>query len=329
MKPVKSLLQGSVISAADSNGILPLFPMGSAQALSNLQSPGKRASSGSSFMRAHILLGSICALCVSAVLVVSAQAQQNLPDAPSAKAARTKADDPVVEGTVVSTTRHTLVVRSDDNQYHLFTYDNGVVPDQSVKPGARVRVNGSAADDQGTQVAENVAVTQPASSDSSSSGQIQAAPPPPPVNQAANQIEGGARRWHAGGRIGAGFSPEIFLFGVQSQIGPFFTPNLIFRPNAEFGFGELTDMFALNLEGAYRVKTPIRNGWLPYFGVGPSLNFVHKGASSGNVSFGNFTYKTGFNVFLGAQKRHTFLEMKTALWSDGTPVLRLMVGCNF
>jgi hypothetical protein len=277
-------------------------------------------------MRAHILLG-ICALSVSAFLVVTVQAQQKLPDAPSAKSAQT--NDPVVEGTVVSTTRHTLVVRSDDNQYHLFTYDNGVVPDRAVKPGARVRVNGSAPDDQGTQVAENVAVTQPASSDSANSGQIQAAPPPPQVNQVANQIESGARRWHGGGRIGAGFSPELFLFGVQSQIGPFFSPRLIFRPNAEFGFGELTDMFALNLEGAYRARTPVRNGWVPYFGVGPSLNFVHKGASSGNVSFGNFTYKTGFNVFLGAQKHKTFLEMKTALWSDGTPVLRLLVGYNF
>jgi len=280
-------------------------------------------------MRARILLG-ICALFVSAILVVTVQAQQNLPNAPSAKSAQTAGDDPVVEGTVVSTTRHTLVVRSDDNQYHLFTYNTGMVPDQAVKPGARVRVNAGAPDEEGTQVAESVEVLQPASaSNNTNSGQAQVAPPPAKVGQVSSQIESEARKWHVGGRIGAGFSPEIFLFGLQSQIGPFFSPRLFARPHAEFGFGELTDMVAFNIEGAYRLNQTIRGGWTPYFGVGPSLNFIHKGASSGNVSFGNFTYKTGFNVFLGAQKHKTFVEMKTALWSDGAPVLRLVIGVNF
>jgi hypothetical protein len=276
-------------------------------------------------MRAHILLG-ISALCVSVFPVVAVQAQQNLPDTPSANSAQTNADYQLVEGTVVSRTQHTLVIRSDDNQYHLFTFATGVVPNEAVKPGARVRVNGSAPDEQGTQVAENVAVVQPASANG---GQVEAAPPPAKVNQVAGQVESEARRWHMGGRIGAGFSPEIFLFGLQSQIGPFFSPSVFFRPNAEFGFGELTDMVAFNFEGAYRLHTTSRGGWAPYFGVGPSLNFIHKGASSGNVSFGNFTYKTGFNVFLGAQKHRTFVEMKTALWSDGAPVLRLLIGVNF
>lgn len=287
-------------------------------------------------MRAHILLG-ICALCVSAFLAVTVQAQQNIPDAPSATSAQTGRDEPVVEGTVVSTTRHTLVVRTDDERYHLWTFDSGTVPHETLKPGARVLVDGTAPDQDGTQVAENIAVMQPAGgnayggrSDSASSGQTpQAAPPPAKVGKVSHEIESEARRWHAGGRIGVGFSPEIFLFGVQSEIGPFFSPHLVFRPNAEFGFGELTDMFALNLEGAYRVNTTWAHGWSPYFGLGPSLNFINRSASSGNVSFGNFQYKTGFNVFLGAQKRHTFVEMKTSLWSGNAPVLRLAIGYNF
>jgi len=279
-------------------------------------------------MRAHIL-PVISALCVSAFLVVRVQAQQNLPDAPSAKSSQTKGNDPVVEGTVVSRTRHTLVVRSDDNQYHLFTYDTGTVVNEAVKPGARVRVNGSTPDDDGTQVAENVAVMQPASDNANSGQGVQAAPPPPQMSHAANQVESEARRWHAGGRIGVGFDPELFQFGVQSQIGPFFSRSLLLRPNVQFGFGELTDMVAINLEAAYRFPTTTRRGWSPYFGVGPSLNFIHRGASSGNVSFGDFSYKTGFNVFFGAQKRHTFAEMKTTLWSGGAPVLSLFVGYNF
>lgn len=281
-------------------------------------------------MRAHRLLGICTTLCMSTFLVVAIQAQQNLPDAPSAKSAQMNSNDPVVEGTVVSTTRHTLVVRSDDNQYHLFTYNTPAIRNQAVEPGARVRVNGTMPDDTGTQVAENVAVVKPAS-DNVDSGQagVQEAPPPPQVAQVTGQIENEARRWHVGGRIGIGFSPELFLFGVQSQIGPFFSPRLLFRPNAEFGFGELTDMFALNLEAAYRFNSTFRHGWTPYFGAGPSLNFIHQGASSGNTSFSNFSYKTGFNVFLGAQKRNMFVEMKTGLWSGQAPVLRLLVGYNF
>ncbi len=277
-------------------------------------------------MRAHVLLG-ICGLCVATLLVVRVQAQQNLPDAPSAKSAQTQGNDPVIEGTVVSRTRHTLVVRSDDGLYHLFTYDTGSIPNEAVKPGARVRVSAGAPDDDGTQVAEYVVVVKPAS-DEPNGGQGQA-PLPPKVSQASSQVESEARRWHVGGRVGVGFDPELFAFGVQSQMGPFLTQRLLLRPNVEFAFGELTDMFAINLEGAYRLKTTIRRGWSPYFGVGPSLNFIHRGASSGNVSFGNFSYKTGFNVFLGAQKHKTFFEMKTALWSDGAPTLSLFVGYNF
>ena len=157
----------------------------------------------------------------------------------------------------------------------------------------------------------------------------QAAPPPPQVKQTTREIKRQVRRWHIGGRIGAGFSPEIFMFGLQSQIGPVFTPRLLFRPSAEFGFGELTDMFSLNLEGAYWLRTQIRGEWNPYFGMGPSLNFIHQGASSGDTSFSDFTYETGFNVFLGAQKGKMFVEMKTALWSGPAPVLRLFVGYNF
>ena len=284
-------------------------------------------------MQTHVALG-LGPLFLSAVLVLTVQAQQDPPNAPTANSTKTEENAHFVEGTVVSTSRHTLLVQSDDNRYHLFTYGEGAVPKKAVKPGARVRVNGSAPGGDGTQVAENVAVIQPGDSTGNGSapyqtGRSQAAPPPPEVRHVTNEIESEARRWHGGGRIGFGFSPELFMFGAQSQIGPFFSSRLLFRPNAEFGFGELTDMFALNLEGAYRLRTTFRGRWNPYVGMGPSLNFIHQGASSGDVSFSNFSYKTGFNVFVGGQKRKTFVEMKTSLWSGQAPVLRLFLGYNF
>jgi hypothetical protein len=85
----------------------------------------------------------------------------------------------------------------------------------------------------------------------------------------------------------------------------------------------------VNLEAAYRFNTTFRRAWTPYFGLGPSLNFIHQGIDRRDVSFGNFDYKTGFNVLVGAQKRNTFAELKTSLWSGPVPVLRLIVGYNF
>lgn len=207
-----------------------------------------------------------------------------------------------------------------------------IAPITFISPSsASAQASGSAPYDSAqdsTQVAENVTATLP--DDPAYSLQTtQAAPPPPQVKKVERQVKRKVRRWHVGGRIGEGFSPELFMFGLQSQIGPIFNPRLIFRPNVEFGFGELTDMFDINLEAAYRLRETIHGQWTPYFGMGPSLNFLHRGASSGDVSFSDFGYETGFNVFLGAQKDRTFVEIKTSLWSGETPVLRLFLGYNF
>src|ERR1700760_4148200 len=112
-------------------------------------------------MRARNLLV-LSILCASTFLAVgvTVQAQQNPPDSPSAKSVQAQGNNRVVEGSVVSTTPTTLVVRTDDNQYHLFTYTAGAVPRETVKPGARVRINGSAPDNNGAQVAEKVDVIQ-------------------------------------------------------------------------------------------------------------------------------------------------------------------------
>lgn len=194
--------------------------------------------------------------------------------------------------------------------------------------GSSFSVNGSGSNNDGTLMAEKDAAGLP---EAPAAGQQTpaAAPPPPPVRKVTSQVKYEARRWHVGGRIGAAFSPELFTFGLQSQFGPIFARQLLFRPNADFSFGELTDMFALNLEGAYFLRTVVYHQWTPYFGMGPSLNFIHQGTSTRDVSFSDFTYKTGFNVLVGGQKGKTFIEMKTALWSGPAPVLRLIVGYNF
>jgi hypothetical protein len=102
-------------------------------------------------MRGHVLQ-ELSTLCVSAVLAVTVQAQPNLPDPPSSQTAQE--NDHMVEGVVVSVTPNTLVIRSDDNQYHLFTYHTP----SDIKVNDRVRVRGGEADVDGTRAADNVNV---------------------------------------------------------------------------------------------------------------------------------------------------------------------------
>jgi hypothetical protein len=191
--------------------------------------------------RASILV--LAVLSLSAVAILPAQAQQTstLPSG-----------NDTVEGAVVSSTRSTLVVRTDDNQFQLFTYANGGVRPRTLAAGSRVRVAAGAADENGTREATNVAVVSAASNAGGVDKGAQAAPVPEKVHDVESQIRKESRRWRLGVHAGAAFNPELFSFGVQSQMGPIFHPRVLFRPNAEFAYGEVTDLVALNLEGIYR-----------------------------------------------------------------------------
>lgn len=242
-----------------------------------------------------------------------------------------------VEGTVVASSHTTFVVRSDDNHFHVFTFDNDTTRPRTLAVGARVRVNSDEGDQEGARRATDVTVVDRAQGAGSANAAARdAAPVPPSVRHVENQIKRDARRWRLGARAGVGLDPELVLFGVHSQIGPVFNRNVFFRPNADFEWGEVTDMVALNLEAVYRFRSTTRGGaWAPYVGAGPSLNFIHQSfdtqaGQSRNISFGNFDYETGFNVLMGLENRHgTFFEVKTSLYSQPAPVLRLMVGKTF
>ena len=143
----------------------------------------------------------------------------------------------------------------------------------------------------------------------------QAAPPPKAVRDLEKDISiGDARRWRLGVRAGAALDPELFLFGVHTQVGPIFSRNVFFRPSAEFAFGEVTDLIALNLEAIYRLPISARGRtWSAYFGAGPALTFLHQSferaqGQGRDIDFGNFDYDTGFNLLAGIQRRHTFFR---------------------
>jgi hypothetical protein len=276
-------------------------------------------------MRTRALVVALCLFACLSYIAIPAVAQNSSSSQPS--------NETSVEGRVTSVSRTTLVIRTDENQYQLFTYDSAAVRPRALAVGARVRVTAGSADENGTRVATNVEVVSAAGGTSNSGDKgAQAAPVPQQVRTAEAEIRRESRRWRLGGRAGIGFDPELFTFGVQSQMGPIFHPRVLFRPNAEFAFGEVTDLIALNLEGIYRFSTPYRGGvWTPYVGAGPALIFIHQNFQQGrDIDFGNFDYETGFNVLAGMQSRSgMFGELKTSLWSGPAPKLRLIIGYTF
>jgi hypothetical protein len=237
-----------------------------------------------------------------------------------------------LEGTVVSMSPQTLVIRTDDNQFQLYTYERPSVRPPSLAQGVRVRVTAGTADEYGTRAANNIEILTGGAGGGTADRGAQAAPVPEKVRNAESDIRREARRWRLGVRAGAAFDPELFMFGVQSQIGPIFHPRVQFRPNAEFAFGEVTDLIAVNLEAVYRFSSASRiRNWTPYIGAGPALIFIHQSLDKGrDISFGNFDYETGFNILVGTQSRRgTFAELKSSLYSGPAPKLRLIVGYNF
>lgn len=240
-------------------------------------------------------------------------------------------NESTTEGTVASSTRQTFVVRTADNQFYLFVFNRYTSKPQLIAVGSRVRVVSVPGAETGSRLATRVTILEPASKEEhADTGE--AAPIPPAVRELESNIKREARRWRLGVRAGAAFDPELFMFGVHSQMGPIFHSRVFFRPNAEFAFGEVTDLIALNLEGVYKMRA-LSEGrdWSPYVGAGPALIFIHQSFQHGrNIDFGNFDFDVGFNVLIGAQfRRGTFLEAKTSLYSRPAPVFRLIFGYNF
>jgi hypothetical protein len=233
-------------------------------------------------------------------------------DGSSSNSSSQAQNDTTVEGTVVASSHITFVVKSDDDQFHLYTFDRNTNRPRTLAVGARVRVVSDQGDNPGARHATDVIMLDQAQGAGSGSGARtpnasarKAAPLPPSVRNVEGQIQHEARRWRLGARTGIGLDPELVMFGVDSRMGPIFSRNVFFRPNADFEWGEVTDMVALNLEAVYRIPHTTRSGmWAPYVGAGPSLNFIHqsfqtKSGQGRDISFGNFDYETGFNILMG------------------------------
>ena len=274
----------------------------------------------------NFLTPGVCSLLIAcALLPMSAMSQQ-------ATTSSQRQSENTIEGTVVSSTRNTLVVRTEDNQFQLFIFNRDTVKPRSLLAGTRVSVVSTPGEEPGFRLASNVTTLEAAAGAQGSAP----ARVPPEVRELERDIERQVRRWRAGVRAGAALDPELILFGAHVQVGPFFHRDVSFRPNAEFAFGEVTDLIALNLEAIYRLPILPRQGrWSAYIGAGPGFTFLHQNferqAGEGrNIDFGNFDFDTGFNILTGVQFRGgTFFEVKSSLYSRPAPSLRLIFGYSF
>ena len=191
-----------------------------------------------------------------------------------------------------------------------------------------------ARDAEGTRVADHVTVTAAASQATDRTSAEAAEPIPPEVRRAERDIERQVRRFRVGVRAGVGLDPEVITAGVHAKLGPFFNRNTFFRPNAEFAFGEVTTLVALNFEAVYRLPiTPRQSRWSVYVGGGPGLNFIDRDfeeplSEGRSISFNDFDFDPGFNILTGVEFRSgLFLELKSTAWA--VPHTRLLIGYNF
>jgi hypothetical protein len=179
---------------------------------------------------------------------------------------------------------------------------------------------------------------------------------PAPAQNAANATESFVERYGIGVEGGVGLDPELIIFGGHGTFGPIFTPNLTFRPGIEFGVGEVTTMFGINLDVLYRFPgASSTTRWAPYVGAGPNFALSHRGfettetdkvsggtttttttgaattsttESRNRFNFSDTDFESGFNFIAGARNRNgVFVEMKATAY--GVTNIRLLAGFNF
>jgi hypothetical protein len=245
-------------------------------------------------------------------------------------------------GTVVAAGYTTMVVRSETNQFDLFILDRETQKPRSIALGSVVRVRSRPGDEPGVRIAEVITVLEtpppppkPEAGKPAAPAAVPGEPIPPSVRRLERDIGRQTKRFRVGVRAGTSLDSELFLIGAHAQLGPLFRSDVFLRPNIEFGFGEVTSMIALNLEAIYRLPVTQRESrYHTYIGAGPAFNFLHqnfeKNEGNTSIDFGNFEYKTGFNILVGLQSRRgLFFEVKTSIYSRPAPTLRLIVGYNF
>jgi hypothetical protein len=229
------------------------------------------------------------------------------------------------------------VVRTDDGKYVVVLMDRDTTRPRTIAVGAKVSIDSTAYDagGEGARTATRITLSgpQPQPNAATTAAIDNTEVIPANVQKLERDIARNFRRYRGGVRAGVALDPELISLGVHATIGPIFTRRLQFRPNVEFAYGELTTLFAVNLEAIYRLSDSMpRDRWSPYVGGGPTLGFSHRGFSAEtdgrSFDFGDFGSNGGLNVLIGLEKPNgVFIELKSTVYTD--PHLRLLFGVTF
>jgi hypothetical protein len=178
---------------------------------------------------------------------------------------------------------------------------------------------------------------------------------PAAAQQAAGTVQDFVDKYGIGVDGGVGLDPELIIFGAHGTFGPILTPALSFRPGLEFGIGEVTTTFGINLDVLYRFPgATAQTRWTPYVGAGPNFALSHQSfdvpgttttvtattngtttttdgtttETRNRFNFSDTNFDTGFNFIAGARRQNgVFFELKATAY--GVTNVRLMAGFNF
>ena len=268
--------------------------------------------------RFHTALRPICSLFVVIGVIVICSTSAN-------------AQGTTITGSVVSSSTNTVTVMSGGGQYQLFVFSRDTRKPASLPVGTQVRVVSSPGNEPGVRVASEITVVQ----GTEQARTEDAANVPPEIRNLERNIERELRRYQIGVRGGVALDPELVLVGVQGQIGPFFRSGVFFRPALDFGLGEVTALFSINGDVIYRLPfSSAQDRWSTYVGAGVGVNFASQSfedeENGARIDFDEFESDTALNILAGFRRRGgMFLELKTSIYSDPSPTLRMTVGYTF
>jgi hypothetical protein len=119
-------------------------------------------------------------------------------------------------------------------------------------------------------------------------------------------------------RAGVSVDPDQVYIGGHVETDPL-VERLVFKPNAEIGFGDDITLAAINLEFVW--KFPSTNRWGFYAGGGPAINFYQVEGNGDDA-------EAGFNFVAGVENtRGLFFEIK--LGGGDSPDFKFGVGIAF
>ena len=245
-------------------------------------------------------------------------------------------------GTVESIGSHTIVIRTDQGMFLVYQTDKFTVRKQAVTQGARVSVLSQSSDTEPAPIALAVDVLPKpqglAEPSAAAPGEPQLSDPvPPSVRKVESDIQSQFAKWHGGFQFGAALDPTLLSANGFASIQSGFSRSVQLRPGIEYAFGELTKLFAINLDGIFALPGMSRmTKWAPYVGAGPQFALSHRNFDqqiiNGNtvqaIDFGDWSWNNGLNFIVGARSPGgASFELKGTAW--GLASVRLLAGYQF